>query len=88
MAIDTQQKRMSALSHGRPWMRGRVYPSGTIDAAERAAIGMAYSGNAIWAGGAPSTPGGENDSDTVVLLHLNEEAGSTTFVNTGVGATP
>ncbi len=45
MAIDTQQKRMSAAGCGRPYMRGH-FP-GTINEAWRIAAGNAYSGNAL-----------------------------------------
>lgn len=44
MAIDTQEKRMAAAGCGRPWMRA-TYPTGTIDAEERASIGNTYGGN-------------------------------------------
>ncbi|MHA2064958.1 MAG: hypothetical protein ACXABY_11340 [Candidatus Thorarchaeota archaeon] len=39
MAIDSKSKRMSAL------LEGLVLPSGTIDAAERAATAWLYNGN-------------------------------------------
>ncbi len=45
MAIDTQQKRMSAAGAGRPFMRGH-FP-GTINEAWRIAAGNAYAGNAL-----------------------------------------
>ena len=45
MAIDTQQKRMSVMGVGRPWMRAH-FP-GTINAAWRLATGNVYSGNAV-----------------------------------------
>ena len=45
MAIDTQQKRMSATGCGRPYMRGH-FP-GTINQAWRIAAGNAYSGNSL-----------------------------------------
>lgn len=44
MALDTQEKRMAAAGVGRPWMRA-TFPSGTIDAEERASIGNTYGGN-------------------------------------------
>jgi hypothetical protein len=47
MAIDTQSKRASAVAHGRIWLRGRVTPSGLIDAEERMAICCTYNGNAL-----------------------------------------
>jgi len=46
MAIDSQEKRMAAASTARPWMRA-TYPTGTIDAAERASAGNTYGGNAF-----------------------------------------
>lgn len=49
MAIDTQAKRMAAAGCGRPWMRA-TFPTGTIDAEERASIGNTYGGNAFAAG--------------------------------------
>lgn len=52
MAIDNQEKRMSAATAGRIWMRA-VFPSGTIDEEERLSAGLAYGGNALTpAGGA------------------------------------
>ncbi len=45
MAIDTQQKRMSAAGCGRPYMRAH-FP-GTINQAWRIAAGNAYSGNTL-----------------------------------------
>ena len=45
MAIDSQQKRMSAMGCGKPFMRGHF--TGTINEAWRLAAGMAYSGNAL-----------------------------------------
>lgn len=44
MALDTQEKRMAAAGVGRPWMRA-TFPTGTIDAEERASIGNTYGGN-------------------------------------------
>lgn len=46
MAIDTQEKRMSAVGVGRPWARA-TFPTGTIDEEERIGIGNAYGGNAL-----------------------------------------
>lgn len=46
MALDTQAKRMAAAGAGRPWMRA-TFPTGTIDAEERASIGNTYGGNAL-----------------------------------------
>lgn len=46
MAIDTQEKRMSAAGCGRTFMRG-TFPSGTIDEQERIGIGHGYGGNAL-----------------------------------------
>ena len=52
MAIDTQEKRISAAGVGRPWARS-TFPTGTIDEEERIGIGNAYGGNALSpAGGA------------------------------------
>ncbi len=45
MALDTQEKRMSATGVGRPWMRSK-FP-GANDQAWRIASGNAYGGNAI-----------------------------------------
>lgn len=44
MALDAQAKRMAAAGVGRPWMRA-TFPTGTIDAEERASIGNTYGGN-------------------------------------------
>ncbi len=48
MAIDTQEKRMSASGAGRPWMRGKL--PGANDQAWRMASGHSYNGNAIGTG--------------------------------------
>jgi len=45
MAVDTQQKRMSAAGAGRPYMRAH-FP-GTINQAWRIAAGIAYAGNPL-----------------------------------------
>ena len=45
MAIDSQQKRMSATGCGRPYLRGH-FP-GTINEAWRLAAGNVFSGNAL-----------------------------------------
>lgn len=45
MAIDTQEKRMSASGAGRPWRRAK-FP-GTNDAQWRISSGNAYGGNAV-----------------------------------------
>jgi len=42
MAVDTQEKRMSVVGAGRPWLRSRL--PGTIDAQARAGIGLSYNG--------------------------------------------
>lgn len=44
MAVDTAQKRYSAMSMMSPWRTTAVVPSGTIDAAVRQAIAYLYSG--------------------------------------------
>lgn len=44
MAIDTQERRMAAASTARPWMRA-TFPTGTIDAEERASAGNTYGAN-------------------------------------------
>ena len=46
MAVDSQQKRMSAAGHGRLWMRG-VFPVATPTEAWRLNVGAAYAGNAL-----------------------------------------
>lgn len=46
MAIDTQEKRMSAATAGRIWMRA-TFPSGTFDERQRVSAGAAYAGNAL-----------------------------------------
>ena len=43
MAINTQQRRMSAVGAGRPWMRG-VFPVATPTAAWRQNVGLSYAG--------------------------------------------
>ena len=48
MAIDTQEKRMSAAGAGRPFMRAKL--PGANDQAWRAASGHAYAGNVIGTG--------------------------------------
>lgn len=48
MAIDTQEKRMSAAGAGRPFMRAKL--PGANDQAWRMASGHAYAGNAIGTG--------------------------------------
>ena len=45
MAIDTQQKRMSAAGAGRPWIRSHL--AGEKNQAWRMAAGHSYSGNPI-----------------------------------------
>lgn len=47
MALDTAQKRYSALAITQVWRTPGVYPTGTIDAGERLAIAWLYSGNSI-----------------------------------------
>ena len=42
---DSQQDRMSAMSHGRPFMRAHL--AGTKNEAWRASAVMAYAGNAL-----------------------------------------
>ena len=46
MAMNTQQKRMSAAGVGRPWMRA-VFPVASPTAAWRQNVGLVYSGNAL-----------------------------------------
>ena len=46
MALDTQQKRMSAAGVGRPWMRA-VFPVASPTEAWRLNVGLAYAGNAL-----------------------------------------
>ncbi len=46
MAIDDQEKRMSAASAGSPFMRA-TFPSGTIDEEQRISIGHGYGGNPL-----------------------------------------
>jgi len=43
MAINTQQRRMSAAGAGRPWMRS-VFPVASPTAAWRQNVGLAYAG--------------------------------------------
>ena len=55
MAIDTAEKRYSAIHVTMPWRSASPIPSGAIDQADRQTIAFLYSG--ILAGGAvPSTP--------------------------------
>jgi len=65
MALDTQQKRMAAMGHGRPWMRA-VYPSG-LDAVQRASIGLAYGGNTLASGSIVWTSATASPYRSVVL---------------------
>ena len=44
MALDTQQKRMSAMTPGCPWRGPSVLPTGTIGQAQRQATAYLYSG--------------------------------------------
>ncbi len=44
MALDTQQKRMSAASTMRPWIRAQ-FPSSPVTEIWRVSIGNAYGGN-------------------------------------------
>ena len=46
MALNTQQKRMSAAGVGRPWMRA-VFPVASPTAAWRQNVGLVYAGNAL-----------------------------------------
>ena len=46
MALDTQQKRMSAASMGLPWMSA-VFPVASPTEAWRLNVGLAYAGNAL-----------------------------------------
>ena len=46
MAIDSQQKRMSALGHGRPFTRS-VFPVAAKDAPWRLNVGLVYAGNEL-----------------------------------------
>ena len=47
MAVgDSQQKRMSALGHGRPFTRS-VFPVSAKDAPWRLNVGMVYAGNEL-----------------------------------------
>lgn len=52
MAIDSQQKRMSVVGVGRPYMRAQ-FPVTTPTAEWRANVGNVYSGN-TFDGGAPA----------------------------------
>lgn len=47
MAIDTPQKRFSIMHLAMPWRGPAVVPTGTVDAAERAAFLNYYSGIAL-----------------------------------------
>jgi len=49
MALDTQEKRMSASGAGRPFMRGH-FPIATPDEEWRITSGIAYGGNALTPG--------------------------------------
>ncbi len=44
MAIDSAVKRKSVAGVARPWRPGVVVPDGTIDSADRQAIGWSYAG--------------------------------------------
>ena len=46
MALDTQQKRMSAAGMGLPWMSA-VFPVASPTEAWRLNVGLVYSGNAL-----------------------------------------
>lgn len=44
MAIDTANKRFSAMLLGMPWRGINCFPSGTVDGAARRALAYLYSG--------------------------------------------
>ena len=44
MALDTANKRGSALSTARPWLIGAPFPDGLFDQADRQQIAWAYAG--------------------------------------------
>jgi hypothetical protein len=46
MAIDTRQKRASALRVGRPWIATMPPADGTVDFVDRRQLGFSYSGYA------------------------------------------
>lgn len=54
MAIDSPQKRFSAMNHASPWRGPSVLPTGTIGAAQRQAALLLYSGILADAPVAPS----------------------------------
>lgn len=47
MALDTAQKRYSALAIAQVWRTPGVYPTGSIDSFERLAIAWLYAGTSI-----------------------------------------
>lgn len=51
MAVDTQEKRASAISAGKPWQHKGIFPDGSIDEPERAFACHAYTGIDIDEGG-------------------------------------
>ena len=60
MAVDDQEKRMSAAGAGRPFMRAKL-PTGTIDEQARISIGIGYGGNAL----SPPAP----TTETPMMFH-------------------
>jgi hypothetical protein len=49
MALDTANKRFSAVNVGNPWRGPTYFPTGTVDASERLAVLWLYSGIAAGA---------------------------------------
>lgn len=70
MALDSAQKRLAAISPMCPWRGVGALPSGTVTAAERAAVVLLYSGLFDDGGGGPPPPGtGSGDDALERIIH-------------------